>query len=202
MPRITLAVPALSLALILFVAACSDNGGPGLATGSIKLVVNPPTSPLDGDGVQAQVDQIAPRDVPADGQLIFDALNPGDHTLTLLDVDPPCTTTNNPRTITVTAGEQFVTTFNVSCQSGFIAITTHTTGTNLDPNGYAVAVDGANAPFVGVNATATVAVNAGQHEVTLSDVAENCAVEGGDLSKTVTVGGGETVPLTFNFTCS
>jgi len=201
MPGTRFAVPVLSL-VILLAAACNDGGGNGLATGSIKLLVNPPTSEFDGDGFQAQVDQIAPRTVPADGTLIFDALNPGDHTVTLLDVDPPCTTTNNPRSVTVTAGDQITTTFNLSCQSGFIAITTHTTGPNQDTNGYAIAVDGQNAPFVGANATATVAVNAGEHEVTLSDIADNCTVEGGVDSKTVTVAGGETVPVVFNFTCT
>lgn len=201
MPRTTLAVPVLSLALLA--AACSGDGGTGLATGSIKVVVNPATSPFDGNGFAAQVDQAAPRHVPDDGIVTFDALNPGDHTITLSSIDPPCSTVNNPRSVTVTAGDITTITFNINCVStGFIAITTHTTGTNPDPNGYAVEVDGNDAPIIEPNGTLTVAVDAGGHVVQLTDIAANCAVQDGEPSQNVTVTAGETAQANFVIACN
>jgi len=194
------AAVALCLALL---AACGDTGGPGLATGNIQLVVTPATTPFDGDGFTVKVDEAAPLPVPASGQLAFDGLDPGDHTVTLLDVDPPCSTSNNPRTVTVTAGDVTTTTFTITCASiGFIAITTQTTGDDLDPNGYAIEVDGADAPLIGTNATLTVAVDPGDHSVTLSDIADNCTVQGGEPTQTVTVKSDETATADFVLTCT
>jgi probable HAF family extracellular repeat protein len=63
--------------------------------------------------------------------------------------------------------------------SGAIAVTVSTAGANidLDPDGYALSVDGGPGKAVGVNATVTVAdLPTGNHQVRLDGVASNCSV--------------------------
>jgi len=65
--------------------------------------------------------------------------------------------------------------------SGAIAVTVSTAGHNndLDPDGYALSVDGGPDKAVGVNATVTVAdLPTGNHQVRLNGVASNCSVAG------------------------
>ena len=86
--------------------------------------------------------------------------------------------------------------------TGSIRITTQTTGTELDANGYTAAVDGGTGQAVGVNATLTVPdLATGSHSVTLSGLAANCTVSGSN-PVTVTVSAGATAQATFNVTCT
>jgi hypothetical protein len=198
MPHARVAVPALCLALL---TACGGDDTVNSGTGSISVQVSPAESPLDPDGFDVRVDQGAPRAVPDDGGLVFEVAA-GSHTVELTDVEQPCDVSGaNPRTVTVDGGEVVTASFTVVCEhTGFIAVTTHTTGDDPDPDGYALAVDGANAPLIGSNATVTLAVDAGTHAVTLSEIADNCDV--GDPTQTVTVDAGETTDLTFEVACT
>jgi hypothetical protein len=195
------AVPALCLALLV---ACGGDDAVNTGAGSLHVRVNPPVSQFDPDGFDVRVDNGSPRDVPAEGELAIEGMSPGPHTVELTDVELPCqVTTDNPRTVTVVADEVVTATFTVVCETtGFIAVTTHTTGDDPDPDGYALAVDGADAPLIGANATVTLATDAGVHGVTLSEIADNCAVQGGSATQTVTVTAGETVDLTFDVACT
>ena len=71
--------------------------------------------------------------------------------------------------------------------TGWIWIATTTTGGNLDPDGYAVTVDRGTAQAIADNATLTISqISAGNHQLTLTGVASNCAV-GGLNPRTVAV---------------
>jgi hypothetical protein len=72
------------------------------------------------------------------------------------------------------------------CGSGNLVITVSTSGTDPDPDGYAVVLDGAASGTIGANASRTLRVTATSHTVALGDVASNCAVQG-DPSRTVPV---------------
>ena len=85
--------------------------------------------------------------------------------------------------------------------TGFIQVRTQTTG-EASTNGYFLDVDGANAPVIGANATATLAVDGGQHAVTISDIADNCTAQGAGATQDVTVTGGETAHVTFTVACT
>lgn len=79
-----------------------------------------------------------------------------------------------------------------------VTVTVTTSGEDLDPDGYTVAV-GSTAQQVGTAATATfTGVAAGTHEVALSGLAPNCQVEGG-ATRPVTVSG--STDLTLIVTC-
>jgi len=85
--------------------------------------------------------------------------------------------------------------------TGDLTVTTSTTGTSPDPDGYTFAVDGGNSQAIGINASVTVnGLAAGSHTVVLSGIAGNCTVSGG-TSRTVTVTAGQAVTATFTVSC-
>ncbi len=197
-PRV--AITALCLA---FLVACgSDSTGNG--AGSLHVRVNPASSPLDPDGFAARIDGGSSRPIPAEGELQLEGMLPGEHTVELTDVDTPCdVTTENPLTVTVVAGDVVTASFTIVCEhTGFIQVRTVTSGENLDANGYFLDVDGGNSLGIGVNATSTVAVSAGNHSVTISDIADNCTAQGDGATQNVSVTGGQTANVTFTVVCT
>jgi len=63
--------------------------------------------------------------------------------------------------------------------TGSLELTAHTTGRDLDPDGYTVSVDGAGATPLSPNGTATVTgLTPGGHTLTLDGVAANCVLQG------------------------
>ena len=73
---------------------------------------------------------------------------------------------------------------------GTVKATLKTTGSDLDPDGYQVDVDGKVTKAVSDSGTATFQdVAAGQHDVTLKGIAANCAVQG-DNPRTIDVTAG------------
>ena len=86
--------------------------------------------------------------------------------------------------------------------SGDIQVTVTTTGADLDPDGYAVAVDGANARPVPVNGSLTVTgLATGSHTVVLSGLAANCATSGPNLRQ-IEVASHETAQVSFAVACA
>jgi hypothetical protein len=59
-----------------------------------------------------------------------------------------------------------------------LEIATRTQGESLDPDGYAVGVDGGAEQPLGVNDTLRIEVSVGVHTVALSGVADNCTLDG------------------------
>jgi hypothetical protein len=84
--------------------------------------------------------------------------------------------------------------------SGTLELTTTTTGTDLDPDGYSFQIDGGAAQSVGVNDTVTSNVVAGSHSVQLSGLAATCAVSG-DNPQTVSITAGQVTAITFAIVC-
>ena len=87
---------------------------------------------------------------------------------------------------------------------GDLTVTTNTTGSSLDRDGYMVAVDGGpGQPIASNNSTGVTftGLAAGSHTVALSGVATNCSVSGGN-SRTVTVSSGGTVTASFVVICA
>jgi hypothetical protein len=84
--------------------------------------------------------------------------------------------------------------------TGSVRVTTFTTGQYLDPDGYRLRVDGDEVSAVAVNGTLALSTPLGEHELELTGVAENCAVEG-DNPRSVTVRAGGEVRTAFAVTC-
>jgi len=85
---------------------------------------------------------------------------------------------------------------------GSIEVASITTGEATDADGYSVVMDGGEGRSIGPNATLTLSeVSAGAHELTLAGIAPNCAAVGAN-PRTVTVIAGDTIPITFQVSCS
>ena len=86
--------------------------------------------------------------------------------------------------------------------TGNVTVTTSTNGSNLDPDGYTVTVDGTTSQPIATNGSVTFNnLAAGNHTVALSGVATNCTV-GGGASQTVTVPPGGAATANFSVTCT
>lgn len=85
--------------------------------------------------------------------------------------------------------------------TGSVQVTTFTTGSPLDPNGYTVLVDNTE-KIIGVNQTVTFsAVPSGNHDVGLSGVAPNCGWPVGDNPWRIHVFAGKTTETVLDITC-
>lgn len=84
---------------------------------------------------------------------------------------------------------------------GVMLVSTSTTGADLDPDGYSVAIDDMPEQSVGIRDTLAVPnLDPGDHDVTLTGVIENCTL-GGAGRRTINVIPGDTVTVTFRISC-
>jgi hypothetical protein len=177
-------------------------------TGSLQVSTTTTGSSPDADGYSLTVDGAERSALGPSGALTVAGLAPGDHLVGLSGVAGNCQPIgDNPRAVTVTAGASINVAFTITCveptpDAGTLQVTTTTTGPDIDPNGYVVAVDGETSQPIGVAAQATVTnVAAGQHTVRLANVAGNCLVEGNN-PRPISVPGGATAQVSFAVTCT
>ena len=108
----------------------------------------------------------------------------GDQTVRLDGVAANCAVAGeNPRTISITAGETTTVTFEVTCsaRTGGLHISSSTSGPASDPDGYIVNLDGTD--LGALSATGELRLDRvapGPHTVTLGDVAAHCWVQDGN----------------------
>lgn len=85
--------------------------------------------------------------------------------------------------------------------TGTIEITATTNGDTLDPNGYKVALDGADSLALDPDGSIRYeGIDAGAHELTISGIQINCDL-GGEPSRTVQVTGGQTATVNLDVAC-
>ncbi len=187
-----------------FSVSCSQQP----TTGDLTVSTNTTGSDLDADGYTVTVDGNTSKSIGINGSVTFSGLPAGDHSVQLSGVAANCSASGgNPRTVSVPAGGTGSTTFAVSCAAtgpttGNLTVSTSTTGSNLDPDGYAITVDGGASQAIGDNASVTFSgLSAGNHTVTIAGVASNCSVSGG-TSRTVSVTAGATASTSFSVSCA
>jgi len=177
------------------------------ATG-VRVVATTTGIDLDPDGYQVSVDGGPSQPLGALGGLIVTRLSPGPHTVTLTGLAGNCTlSAENPRAVIVTVGEITDVSFAVTCvaATGALAVTTVTTGIDLDADYYVIQVPGRPLLSIPVNGTAVLGtLAAGDVGVTLTEVATNCGVAGNNPRTVTVVAGGsktDTVRTTFEVQC-
>lgn len=176
-------------------------------TGGLQVSASSSGTPPDPDGYRVTLDG-ADRGPLANGaELVIDSLAPGYHQVGLGGVAANCRVEGeNSRTVSVTAGQRTPVAFAVTCaatppDTGSIQVSTSTTGPNQDADGYSVALDGAAAQPIGVEATLTLGgLAAGSHTVALSGVAPNCQIQG-ENPRAVAVTAGSTAAAGFSIDC-
>lgn len=190
--------------------ACGGGDGGGLTaptTGSVQVTTSTTGAEPDPDGYTLTVDDVEVRAIGRAAAAVIEDLEPGTHRIGLAGVSPNCEVQeDNPRSVTVVAGETAAEAFSVVCAeappaTGGLSVTTVTTGASPDPDGYNVTVDGGQGQPIGAAGSLAIAdLGAGNHEVGLSGVAANCAVAG-ENPRTVGVVAGTVVPVAFSIEC-
>ena len=197
-PR-TVTVPENGLVSTTFVVDCEP------LEGTISLTATTTGDDQDPDGYTVSIDGGGGQAVPVNGTIVLSNVPAGDRSLQLSGIAPNCSvTTPNPLVVTVPFADTVAAAFDLTCSAvvGDVDITTTTSGSQVDPDGYMVTVEGQSPQAIGNNAMITVTgVSAGDRTVTLSDVAGNCSVAEPN-PQTVTVPDGGSVNATFTVTCA
>ena len=173
-------------------------------TGDLTATTSTTGSSLDPDGYTVTVDGNSSKAIGTNASVTFTGLSAGDHSVALSGVAANCSASGGTsRTVTVPAGGTASTTFAVSCAAttGNLTVTTNTTGSNLDPDGYTVVVDGSQSQAIGINTSVTFSgLSPGNHSVQLNGLAQNCTVSSNP--RTVSITAGTTATTTFTVSCT
>ncbi|MGH7525877.1 MAG: hypothetical protein ACREMX_04160 [Gemmatimonadales bacterium] len=199
-PRPATAVAGATTA-VDFALTCS---APPPAPGVLRVITTTSGDPAP-DSYLITLDGQAPQPIGVNADLEVINVAAGVHTVELSGLTGDCVVADgNPRTVAVPSGGTVEVTFSITCGpgTGSLLITTATSGSFLDPDGYTVRLDGGSEQAIGINATLVLSnVPAGPHTVELSSVASNCQAEGGNVgSVTVVAGLQATVP--FSLMCT
>ena len=186
---------ATLVGVILAAAACDDPLEPP-HPGAIRVVVAPTGEDVSTNGLQLNLENGTARQFSLAGvpELTIPGLTPGAHTLRLHGMVVNCAVAGqNPRSVTVVSDDTTMAQFILICEArvGSVRVTTATTGSDLDPDGYTVVVVDGQTRAIPVNGSATMTnVREGLRLVTLAGVSPNCAITGPDtISVAVTLGG-------------
>ncbi|HYK12140.1 MAG TPA: PKD domain-containing protein [Gemmatimonadales bacterium] len=178
---------------------------PPSTTGSLTVTTATTGSNLPS-GYSVAVDGGAGQAIGINASVTINNLSAGSHTVALSGVASNCTVSGGTsQTVTVTAGGTVSASFSVSCAApppttGSLTVSTTTTGSNLDADGYTATVDGGASQSIGDNASITFSnLSAGSHTVVLSGLASNCSV--GNASQTVTVPAGGSASAAYAVSC-
>lgn len=177
---------------------------PDATAGSIRVSVStsgtgaPEAYEVTLDGSQA-------RAVAANGNLTYQEISPGSHFVELSTVPFNCVVDGaNPRETIVAEASTSEVRFAVSCEAvprGSLAVTTTTSGEDLDPDGYEIEIDGASSGTIGTDDTRVFSnLPAGDRLVELTGLAGNCVVQG-DNPRIRTITDGQTTLTTFAVMC-
>jgi hypothetical protein len=191
---------------LAFIASCSDSstdaGSPQPGVINVSTVTTGPEP--DPDGYSVGLDGVDQGAIGLNATIRIENVDPGDHAVQLNGVSSNCTLTGeNPRSVKLTSGGVVPVSFQVNCLGtlGGIHVTTTTTGSSTDPDGYIVSLDNKDRLRIGVNDETTfTGLPAGSHEVGLEDVSAGCQVAG-DNPRPVAVTGSTTREATFRINC-
>jgi hypothetical protein len=159
---------------------------------------------LDPDGYSLTLDATPAQPIGLNATLVVEQLSEGVHTATLSGLAANCTAAENPRSFTVQGGITTTVDFAIACapSSGTIEVTTATSGSGSDPDGFTLLLDGTDEGTVGVTGSASLpGIPSGDHMLGLAGLAANCQVAG-DNPRSVTVAAGQTMAVPFSVTCA
>jgi hypothetical protein len=198
-PR-TVDVPGGGTVTAAFDVTCSADVG--------NLEVRAPTSgtDLDPDGYTATLDGSLSQPLATGGSITFANVDAGTHSVRLSGVAENCAVSgSNPRSVNVAFDSTSIATFDVACvpRTGSVRASNTTTGSDPDPDGYSVSVDGGAPRTMGTNGgTLFSSLSIGTHSVGLveSSVAPNCTVTSAN-PQSAGVTSGDTTAVDFSVSC-
>lgn len=172
-------------------------------TGIVAVETSTSGDDLDGDGYTVAIDGAHRGPVGIEETVTFEVPT-GDREVELRGIAENCEVQGeNPRVLPVNEDQTTPTTFAVVCAEtdGSIDVSVSTSGFNEDDS-YTVDLDGERTETLESDGNLVFGdVPAGQHTITLGDIASNCDVEG-DNPVTVEVVADETSKVDFEVDCS
>ncbi|HWN18891.1 MAG TPA: galactose oxidase-like domain-containing protein [Gemmatimonadales bacterium] len=183
---------------------CSGENLAGPDAGTLEVISSTTGAEPDVDGYTLQIDAGAPQPLGPNATLRFPEVALGSHSVLLAGASTNCAVQgDNPRSINVTAGETVSLTFAVACgaTTGSLRVTSTTTGSSPDTDGYAVIIDGSTHGALATNGETVVdGLTQGSHTVGIGGVAGNCQVEG-DNPRSLPITAGSSAETGFTVTC-
>jgi hypothetical protein len=172
-PRVVTVTPG-EIAATTFSIVCNST------TGTLEISANTSGPAPDPNGYVITIDGVERRAIGNNAATVLQGLAVGDYLVGLGEVAENCQVQgNNPRTVSILAGETTAEAFVVTCATTTLVVTTTTSGSGVDPDGFAFSMDGQAPQRIGVNSSVTLSgVSPGSHGVQLSDLAAVCAVRG------------------------
>jgi hypothetical protein len=181
-----------------FAIACSSSNG------SLRVVAATTGSDLDPDGYTLRVDGAVQGTVASNGETRIDGLATGTRQLSVEGISENCGLTGaNPRNVTIEFGQTADVQLDIACSPdvGDLRVSASTTGTDLDPDGYEVRIDGSQARSLGVNGEVLyTGLTSGPHELSVQGIADNCTLSGSN-PRSVDVNFGQTTGVSLSFVC-
>jgi Tol biopolymer transport system component len=187
--------------------SCGGDGGVTVppTTGTLEITTATSGTERDPDGYAITIDDGTATPIGVNATLTREGVETGSHTVALTGVAANCGVAGGPsQNVTVAVGATARITFAVTCAAttGGITITTATTGSSLDPDGYTLSLDAGASQSIGINETLTISQMApGSHSVVLAGLARNCQAQG-ENPRTVDISPRSTVTMTFNVSCA
>lgn len=181
-----------------------------ITEGVIEVIVATSGPDPDPDGYTLVLDGGSDSRTTANNDtLFFNNIIEGSHELQLTGIAENCSVSgNNPRMLEVVAGDTTSAGFNVSCSqtTGTLQTIVLTSGSDLDPDGYTVIVDGSDNQGSAIQESAIndtlifEALSEGVHDVELAGTANNCFVSGNN-PRIVDIVAGDTTTTVFDVAC-
>ncbi|MFL5401192.1 MAG: hypothetical protein ACJ8BF_00040 [Gemmatimonadales bacterium] len=195
-----------AFALISFASCGGDGAGVApLEAGTLEITTVTSGPEPDPDGYGIEVDGTVRTAIEANATLGLGQVTPGIHAIQLSGLAPNCTVAQaNPRSVTLAPGETTPVRFSVTCHGtvGALQVTTSTTGSTLDPDGYILALNGKDRLRIGVNEVAVFSrILPGGYTVLLRDLAPNCEMSE-ESARSAEVIAGATATITLTIGCS
>jgi hypothetical protein len=200
-PR-TVSVRAGATATATFAVTCNATSG------SVDVATVTTGGGSDPDGFLLTLDGEERGPIGTSATFNLAGVTAGLHSLGLSGLAGNCQVAGeNPREITVAAGQTVQVPFNVTCVppgpgAGTLEITTSTSGSDPDADGYSVSLDGAVSQPIGSNARLSLSnIPGGVHRVDLLGIAANCRLSDPNPRR-VTVTAGATASVAFAVSCA
>ncbi|MDP9178005.1 MAG: hypothetical protein M3O61_10035 [Gemmatimonadota bacterium] len=180
-PR-NLATTLVFLASIL-ILGCNESTSPRTGSILVTVVTTGATGDRDSDGYTLKIDDGPASPIDINALVTIADVAIGTHIVMLDGLQSNCSPTgSNPRTVEVTGGKgaaPVAISFFISCvqKTGTVVVSTVTTGSDLDPDGYIVLAAGprGNIP---ANGTLTItSLTEGPWGVTLGGLSVNCTID-------------------------
>lgn len=157
----------------------------------------------DPDGFRLALDGAGAAQVTPSSSTVFLGVSPGQHEIALRGLAPNCLLQGDDiRSTIVSSGDTSAIAFEVICDqaAGEIQITTASSGTDIDPSGYTVLLDGVPRLAIEPTGSVTLATTAATHEIALGAMTPNCRTVG-IPARQVGVSAGGSVRVDFEVAC-